>query len=437
MAREMLFNQRGSVLLASSLPALVACLFLAIAPFATAEENGASEDAPDGLAAETSEPEVAQRVSVNEVAADEAIQSRLSQILQATQWFTDVRVEVRESVVFLDGTALDDERKQWAGRLVRNTEGVAAVVNRIEVKREVSLSEPLTAVGSSIKTLWDGFLIQSPLIVAGLLMLIVTALVNKLAHWLFSRVAKRSRLRGSLQDLLLQLLTIGIWICGLMIAAIIVFPGLTPAKALTVLGLSSIAIGFAFKDIFENFFAGILILWKYPFDKGDFIECGDIHGRIEDITIRMSMIRQVDGQLVVVPNAVLFKNPVDVLTSRATRRTTVICGVAYGTDLDEARDVIQRAVKDCSTVNQDKPIQIFAQEFADSSINFEVTWWTGSTPVEIRQSRDEVVRVVKRALDGAGIEIPFPQRTLWFPEPVRTLAEREPAVESARKDSDD
>ena len=91
-----------------------------------------------------------------------------------------------------------------------------------------------------------------------------------------------------------------------------------------------------------------------------------------------------------------------------------------GKDVDEARDVIAEAVRSVDSVRDDvKDVQIFAQEFADSSINFEVTWWTGSKPVDIRQSRDKVVAAVKRALDDAGIEIPFPYRTLTFKDPVR------------------
>ena len=69
-------------------------------------------------------------------------------------------------------------------------------------------------------------------------------------------------------------------------------------------------------------------------------------------------------------------------------------------------------------IKRQSAIRIFAQEFADSSINFEVTWWTKSKPVDIRTSRDEVIAAIKRALDDAGIEIPFPYRTLTFPEPL-------------------
>ena len=119
-----------------------------------------------------------------------------------------------------------------------------------------------------------------------------------------------------------------------------------------------------------------------------------------------------------VPNAILFKNSTYVVTDRDERRTTIMCGVAYGEDVDEARDVIKQAVEDVEDVLSDKPVEIFAQSFGDSSIDFEVTWWTGSKPLDVRQSRDKVVAAVKRALDDAGIEIPFPYRTLTFSEPL-------------------
>ncbi|WP_425092133.1 mechanosensitive ion channel family protein [Tropicimonas sp. S265A] len=209
------------------------------------------------------------------------------------------------------------------------------------------------------------------------------------------------------------------WLVGSLIALTIVFPTITPSNALTTLGLGSVAIGFAFKDTFENFLAGILILLREPFRIGDHIECESVEGQIEVITIRDTHIRQTDGQLVVMPNAQLFHNPVTVRTNRELRRTSIICGVAYHENVDEARDVISEAVRSVDMVRDDvRDIQVFAKSFGSSSIDFEVTWWTGSRPVDIRASRDKVVAAVKGALDSEGIEIPFPYRTLTMNEPL-------------------
>lgn len=403
-----------------TLSSFIFLLILSSAVPAIAQQSESKEQSSNSPS-EPSNFDVTSKVSVEEVAPDSAIQNRLADILQTTEWFENIEVEVRDSVAFLYGTTPDDERKEWAGQIARKMEGVAVVVNKIEVIKTVNISEALDVVSKSISGLWQDFLARSPLIVAGLLALVATGLFNQLAGMILSRFIKRSRLRTGLKDLIKQLTTIGIWIIGLLLTAVIVFPGMTPAKALTVLGLGSVAIGFAFKDIFENFFAGILILWKYPFDRGDFIEAGEIEGQIEEITIRMTKLRQVDGKLVVVPNAMLFKSPVNVLTNRPFRRTTIMCGVAYDTDLRKAHDVLKNAVQNCGSVSPDQPIEIFAREFADSSINFEITWWTGAKPLEIRKSEHEVVNAVKHDLNQAGIEIPFPQRTLRLPEPILML----------------
>ena len=279
----------------------------------------------------------------------------------------------------------------------------------------------------------SGFWNVLPLLTIALVVIGVTFGMSRLGAYVIGRVLGRMRLRRSLIDVLQMLLSTGIWLIGIMIAMTIVFPSLTPGKIVTAIGLGSIAVGFAFKDIFENFIAGMLILFREPFRLGDYIECEQIDGKVEEITIRDTHVRQTDGQRIVMPNAMLFKSPVTVRTDRDIRRTTIICGVAYGEDVDEARAVIEKAVAKVESVRQDQPIQIFAQAFNSSSIDFEVTWWTGSRPVDIRSSRDQVVAAVKRGLNEAGIEIPFPYRTLTFKEPL-PIARPEPRQAAAGKD---
>jgi small conductance mechanosensitive channel len=283
--------------------------------------------------------------------------------------------------------------------------------------------DPVQTVLKSLATLWKDTLNHLPLLVAGLLVLILTWVASWIVNWILSSLLSRWRMRRSLKDLLRNLAGLGVWVVGILIAAVVTFPGMTPAKVFTILGVGSIAIGFAFKDIFENFFAGVLILWRFPFDPGDYIQCGDIEGTVEDTTIRMTAIRQTNGELVVIPNGVLFKNAVNIWTNLDHRRITIICGVEYEADIATARQTIQKAVSNCQSVNKQKDIEIFAQEFAASSINFEVTWWTGPRPLDERRSRDEVVQQVKSALDAKQIGIPFPQRTLNFKD--RLLVEQQ------------
>ena len=286
--------------------------------------------------------------------------------------------------------------------------------------------EPVRIIWPQVMEMARDTIALLPQIAVALVVLILTWAIAALGRSLVSRTLARTKLRPSLKELFTLLTSILIWVLGIMIAAVIVFPGLTPASILAGLGIGSVAIGFAFKDVFENFLAGIIILFRREMRMGDHIECEGIEGKVAHIAIRESHIRQTDGQLVIVPNAMLFKNPVYVRTDQKHRRQTVICGVAYDVDVDEARTVMTKAVEGCKTVEQgERPIQVFAQEFADSSINFEITWWAGSTPVEQRRSRDEVVTAVKQALDQAGLEIPFPYRTLTFKEPLPLTRSRD------------
>lgn len=267
-----------------------------------------------------------------------------------------------------------------------------------------------------------------PNLVAALLVIAITALIAAGISRLVSSLLRRGDARPSLVSALSTLCKISLWLLGLLVAATIVFPNLTPANLLAGLGLGSIAVGLAFRDVFENFLAGFLILLRKPMRIGDDIECEALSGRVEHISIRDTFLRKRSGELILVPNSYIYKNPVTVLTDQALRRISIVVGVAYGEDVDAARDVIHQAVAGLETVHADKPVQVFATTFNSSSIDFAVRWWTQSAPIDEHQSRDQAVAAVKSALDQAGIEIPFPYRTLTFAEPL-TLSQRDPSRE--------
>ncbi|WP_237057023.1 mechanosensitive ion channel family protein [Microbulbifer sediminum] len=285
------------------------------------------------------------------------------------------------------------------------------------------VSEAAETVVRSLDTVWGNFLNHTPFVIASFMVLFVTWLIVLTVRHFGSRIFRRFAAKKSLQDLMVRLLTIVIWLLGLLFAAMVLFPGLTPARALGAVGLLSVAIGLAFKDIFENFFAGILILWRFPFEEGDVIECEGVCGRVESVEVRNTTIRKLTGELVIVPNLFLFKNPCEILTNRIKRRVTITVGIAYGEDVREGVKVIEEAMKPLKTVRQEDPVQVFPAGFGDSSIDIEVTWWTGSVPFDVRQSRGEVVTAIKLALDEAGIEIPFPYRTLTFKDSLRVEGE--------------
>ena len=247
-------------------------------------------------------------------------------------------------------------------------------------------------------------------------------LMVRLLRSVVARIGRRARFRKNLVEVLQMVTSTVAWFTGGLIALTVVFPSITPGGALTTLGLGSVAIGFAFKDTFENFLAGILILLREPFQIGDFIECEALEGRVEAITIRDTRIRQTDGQLVVMPNHALFQNPVTVRTDLELRRVTIIVGVAYGEDVDASREVIHDAVIRLDSVRDDvHDVQVFAQAFGSSSIDFEVAWWTGLHPARHpRLARPGGGLRQARARPGGDRDpVPLPDPHLQAPAPAR------------------
>ena len=288
--------------------------------------------------------------------------------------------------------------------------------------------EFLNPLREQLQSMWLSLVQVLPLLTIALLVVLVTGILSRVFVGILRRSLARSGLRPALQSLFATLLKVTIWLVGLLIATTVVFPSLTPAKMLTALGLGSVAIGFAFKDIFENFFAGVLIMLRKAMRIGDFIQCQDLMGKVEHIALRETYLRQTDGQLLIVPNRLLFQNPVHVITDRDLRRYEIIVGIAYSEDVETARGIILQAVEGLPLVNSAQPVEVYAREFGSSSIDFTVRWWGKSAPLDRHQSRDQVVQAIKAALDKAGVEIPFPYRTLTFKAPVPVQTENSDAA---------
>ena len=271
---------------------------------------------------------------------------------------------------------------------------------------------------AQLQSMWEGIISLLPSLVIALLFLIFTWIIARFATNIADRLTSRMAMRPSLRELVETLVRIAIWAVGLLIALTILLPDLTPGSLIAGLGVGTVAIGFAFQDIFENFLAGILIMIREKMRIGDYISCEGIEGRVEQIMLRETHVRKLSNELTIVPNSILFKNPVQILTDMEQRRHEVVVGVSYDTDLEEARSVIRAALESGDIVDDKKPVDIFACEFNSSSIDFKLRWWSGSTQRDMHESRDLVIRAVKRALDDAGIEIPFPYITHTFKEAI-------------------
>jgi small-conductance mechanosensitive channel len=239
-------------------------------------------------------------------------------------------------------------------------------------------------------------------------------LVARTVRNLVRRVATRSEAHRNVGLVLGRLAQWAILLFGLLVALVIVFPGFSPGDLITALGISGVAIGFAFKDILQNFLAGILILLTEPFRVGDQIVAGDFEGTVEEIQTRATFIKTYDGRRVVIPNADLFTEKVIVNTAFEHRRSQYDVGIGYGDDIARARELILDAVRSVEGVLTTPEPDVLVVELADSTINLRARWWSHPTRSNVLQVQDRVLEAVKTRLTREGIDLPFPTQVLLF-----------------------
>ncbi len=199
-------------------------------------------------------------------------------------------------------------------------------------------------------------------------------------------------------------------LAGLVYALAILDVRLGPL--LGAIGIGGIAVALAAQSILSNFLASIILQVRRPFRRGDQVCTNDCEGEVEEVNFRTVVLRTYDGERVLVPCAEVLDSPIVNYTVRGRRRTTLEVSVAYRTDLAKARAVLERAVRSVDGVLAKPSPEALVESFGESGINFAVRYWHAPDIVTVWRVRSLVAMAVKRALDDAGIEIPFPQRVV-------------------------
>ncbi|MEM9954931.1 MAG: mechanosensitive ion channel family protein [Chloroflexota bacterium] len=226
-------------------------------------------------------------------------------------------------------------------------------------------------------------------------------------------ILERANRSQSLRLIVKRLVRWTVVILALLLASTIALPGLEPAELISLLGIGSVAIGFAFRDIFENFLAGILILFTEPFKIGDQIIADSYEGTVEDIQIRATMLRTYDNRRVVIPNSDLFTDSVTVNTAYAYRRSEYDVGIGYNDNIEAAQDLCLRVMSDIEGVLDNPAPDTFMTEMGDSAVVFRVRWWTDPQIGSVLKVQNKVLRTIKNRLTEEGFDIPYPIRTVY------------------------
>ncbi len=243
----------------------------------------------------------------------------------------------------------------------------------------------------------------------------IARLVRTLVVNLLHKVTEKAPQARNVVDLLGTVAYVGVLAVGTFVAlGVLDLDGIV-TTLLAGAGVVGLALGFAFQDIASNFIAGILMAVRVPFLVGEIIETGGYTGTVEEITLRSTLLKTFQGQLVIMPNAKVYGDPIVNFSRLKQRRVDLGCGVGYGDDLGHAQQVALDAIDGLEVRNSDRPVQLYFTEFGDSSINFTVRFWVDfQAQTDFLEAQSLAIMAVKRAFDSNGVTIPFPIRTLDF-----------------------
>ncbi|MBB4078200.1 small conductance mechanosensitive channel [Lewinella aquimaris] len=264
---------------------------------------------------------------------------------------------------------------------------------------------------------WALALRNLPNMLLALIVVVVGYVITRFAKKYFNRISRRLVHDSTVAGLLSSFLTVLLVLAFLFLTlSVLNLTGIVQS-VLAGAGVVGLALGLAFQDPILNLFSGIMLSVRTLFREGDLIEVNGYFGKVREVTLRHTTMVTLQGQDVMIPNKIVAQEPIKNYNKLRMRRVDLSCGVSYGDDLDKVRDITIAAVKERVAYDTSKDVQLFFNEFGDSSINYTLRFWLDggkSGQADYLEAQSDAIMAIKRAYDDNDIMIPFPIRTLDF-----------------------
>lgn len=282
---------------------------------------------------------------------------------------------------------------------------------------ETKLSDAWKEMLDKLSSWLDSLVIMLPNFVMAVIVFIIVVILSKYISNVVRRLLERTKLQDSMKNLIARIVSVVIILLGLFLVLGIMNLSKTLNTILAGAGVVGLAVGLALQGALANTYSGIILSYVKYIKLGDWIESNGFSGEVKEIDLRSVTLRQPDNNMVYIPNKLVVENPIKNFSSTAQSRVIFTCGVGYESDLEAVRELTTKTIAETfDAVDQDDVIFLYT-EFGDSSINYECRFWIDSTKaLEIHKARTEAMIAIKKAYDANGINIPFPIRTLDFPD---------------------
>ncbi|CAM2005960.1 mechanosensitive ion channel family protein [Acanthopleuribacter pedis] len=281
----------------------------------------------------------------------------------------------------------------------------------------------IEALNSKFSQWLDTAVAHFPNFMVAVLILMMFFLVAKGVALVVKRVTQPFNHNQTIVDLLVKLAQI-VFICvGLFVAMGVLGLQKAVTSLLAGAGLVGLALGLAFQDLVTNLIAGIFLGIRQPFRQGDVVETGGLLGTVKKLSLRNTLLEDFNGRICILPNNEVFQKPLINYSLNGIRRVDIPVGIAYDSDLRQASNLAVEAVSALDFIDEGlgAPEGVFTQ-FNDSSIDMEVRFWIQFPgPVSFPEAKSQGIIAIRKAFAEAGIEIPFPIRTLTLEEGADAL----------------
>ena len=260
-----------------------------------------------------------------------------------------------------------------------------------------------------VADLVDRFIRHLPGAITGIIVFLFFWLLSRFAMRLVRRLAQRARSDEALRELLVPLTRFAVLAIGVLMA--LDQMGFEVRSLIAGLGIAGLAVGLAAQETMANIFAGFTILWDQPYRLGDTVTMAGNQGQVSEIGLRSTRIRTFDQREVILPNKEVIQQPIVNHSRSPAMRIDAAVAVAYGIAVDRVREVLlQAARRDLPVLDTPEP-QVVVTALGESAVTVELRVWVAD-PLAPTSSRFLLLEVAKRAMEEAGLEIPFPQRVV-------------------------
>ncbi|MDE5422418.1 mechanosensitive ion channel [Ancylomarina sp. DW003] len=244
-----------------------------------------------------------------------------------------------------------------------------------------------------------------PKLLGAIVVLIVGGWIIKAITRAFGKMMNKSKIDDSLKPFLKSL--VGMLLKVLLIISALGMLGIEMTSFIAILGAAGLAVGMALSGTLQNFAGGVVILIFKPFKVGDFIEAQGYLGVVKEIQIFTTIVTTPDNKTVIIPNGGLSTSSLINYSTEEERRVDWTVGIAYGDDVDKAREVIKRLCEEDARILKNPEVFIQVSELADSSVNFAVRAWVKSA--DYWGVFFDLNEKIYKTFGQEGLNIPFPQ----------------------------